>query len=307
MGFRTPPVTRNAGGEQRRFGFELEFAGVEIDVAAITVVHQFGGNHVIQNPFVHRVRGSRVGDFAVEIDAAVLKDRTYRRHLQELGVDLGSTALGNSLDELIRRVAGTIVPCEIVSPPMQLHQVPQIDALRERLRRRRARGTADSLLYAFGLHINTEAPELSADSVLRHLRAFLLLYDELVQDSQIDFTRRITPYIDPFPAVYRRRVLDSEYQPAMAELIDDYIGHNPSRDRPLDLLPLFAWVDGQRVYHQVERADLVGARPAYHYRLPNCLIGQPEWRVATEWNRWIRVEELAADKARLSRLMRSSR
>lgn len=46
---------------------------------------------------------------------------------------------------------------------------------------------------------------------------------------------------------------------------------------------------------QVEDPHLVKARPAYHYRLPNCLIDEPDWRLAREWNTWVAVERLAAD------------
>ncbi len=301
--FLQPPVTRTSAGTERRFGFELEFAGVTIDAAAGLVARQFGGTPVAESPFVHRVRDTRVGEFTVEIDAEILKNRVYRRHLRELGIELDNTSLGQSLDELIRRVAATVVPCEIITPPMGLDELKQIDALREQLRLHHAQGTSDSLLYAFGLHINAEAPELTSESMLRHLRAFLLLYDGLFTESKIDLSRRITPFIQPFPAAYRNLVLQADYRPSRDRLIDDYLEYNPSRDRPLDMLPLFAWVDADRVGRQAEHAGSVSQRPAYHYRLPNCQVGQPDWRVATEWNRWVRVECLAADTRRMGDML----
>jgi hypothetical protein len=42
----------------------------------------------------------------------------------------------------------------------------------------------------------------------------------------------------------------------------------------------------------------VRPRPAFHYRLPNCRVDDPSWRVAREWNYWIAIEELAADRKR---------
>jgi hypothetical protein len=44
---------------------------------------------------------------------------------------------------------------------------------------------------------------------------------------------------------------------------------------------------------------LVKARPAFHYRLPNCEIDDPDWRIARDWNYWIEVEKLANDPDKL--------
>jgi hypothetical protein len=45
-------------------------------------------------------------------------------------------------------------------------------------------------------------------------------------------------------------------------------------------------------------------RPAFHYRLPNCMVDEPHWTVAREWNTWVAVERLAADAGRLEELSR---
>jgi hypothetical protein len=54
----------------------------------------------------------------------------------------------------------------------------------------------------------------------------------------------------------------------------------------------------------VQERHLVKPRPAFHYRLPNCMIDEPEWTVAREWNTWVAVERLAADPGRLGALSR---
>ncbi len=95
-------------------------------------------------------------------------------------------------------------------------------------------------------------------------------------------------------------MLDPLYRPGMERLIDDYLAQNPTRNRALDLLPAMAYADPARVLARVGRPDLVKPRPAYHYRLPNSLVGDPVWTIAAEWNRWVQVERLAADGPRLA-------
>src|SRR5687767_15539053 len=85
--FLLPPVVRNARGEVRKAGFELEFSGMSLNLAATLVRTVFGGEHVSRSTFVHRVRGTRYGEFQVEIDTTVLKDKTYEKPLRAMGLD----------------------------------------------------------------------------------------------------------------------------------------------------------------------------------------------------------------------------
>jgi hypothetical protein len=123
----------------------------------------------------------------------------------------------------------------------------------------------------------------------------------------VDITRRISPYINPFPAEYAKLVLDPTYPADAGRLIDDYVAHNPTRNRPLDMLPVLAHLDRQRVTDRIEDPHLVKGRPAFHYRLPNCMVDEPDWTLAREWNTWVEVERLAADKERLNRRMKDER
>ena len=75
--FRLPPHLHNARGEVRKAGFEFEFSGVNLNIAAMHVRRVFGGEHVLRSTFVHRVRGTRHGEFAVEMDTTVLKHREH--------------------------------------------------------------------------------------------------------------------------------------------------------------------------------------------------------------------------------------
>jgi hypothetical protein len=78
----------------------------------------------------------------------------------------------------------------------------------------------------------------------------------------------------------------------MDEIFSDYLAHNASRNRALDLLPLLAEIDEERVRGTVDDPR-IKARPAFHYRLPNCQIERPDWSLSASWNTWLVVEQLA--------------
>jgi len=54
----------------------------------------------------------------------------------------------------------------------------------------------------------------------------------------------------------------------------------------------------------VER-ELIKPRPTWHYRLPNCLIDDPDWSLRDPWHEWVRIETLAADQDALQAAARS--
>lgn len=297
--FKRPSRRSNADGEARRVGVELEMAGIRPHQVAEAVVDAVGGHIEVDSAFVTHVRDTEVGDFRVELDADLLKSRQYQELLAEFGIDIGEGDEREQIEMLISRVAGLIVPLELVGPPVPWTQLETLDGIRERLHRAGARGTQSSPLYAFGMQLNTEVASLEADYLLSIIRAFLLSYDELIEAERVDLSRRISPYVQPFPEEYVAHVLQADYAPDQDELIDDYLRLTPTRNRPLDLLPLFAHLDENRIMNAPVEAHLVKPRPAFHYRLPNCLIDDPDWSLATVWNRWIEVERLADDSERL--------
>ena len=300
--FLLPPRVHNARGEVRRAGFELEYSGVSLNLSASLVRTVFGGEHVAESTFVHRVRGTQYGDFQVEIDTTVLKDKTYEKPLRALGFRPGRGT--RWLEDALLTTLATVVPTEIASPPIPVTELAPLDELRGRLHRAGAKGTRASVFYAFGMHIN---PEIASDDpgyVRDVIRAFLLLYPRLKERAEVDITRRISPYINPFPETYAKLILDPNYPADAGRLIDDYVAHNPTRNRPLDVLPVLAHLDEERVMDRVEDAHLVKPRPAFHYRLPNCMVDEPDWTLAREWNNWVEVERLAADAERLDRRMK---
>jgi hypothetical protein len=85
----------------------------------------------------------------------------------------------------------------------------------------------------------------------------------------------------------------------MSTLIDDYLSFNATRNRALDMLPLFSMVDEDRVMNAVNDGK-IKARPTFHYRLPNCQIEHPGWQLSEEWNLWWVIEALASDQDALA-------
>ncbi len=296
--FRELPWPDAPDGRPRRIGVEIEMGDVALDVMAAAVRAEFGGRIESGGAFVTYVRETEYGDFSVELDASVLRDHRYREHLRRLGVELDARDQ-ESLDRWLADAAARLVPYEIVAPPVPMTVLPRLDRVRGTLQRQGAQGTQASLLYAFGLQLNIEAHSLDADWLTPLLQAFVLLYEALVKAGNIDLARRLTPFIKPFPGSYVRHLLQPAYRPGIGELIDDYLEHNPTRNRPLDMLPLFAVIDAQRVRSAPVEHELIKPRPALHYRLPNCEIDDPEWTLARPFNAWAEVEHLAADTDRL--------
>lgn len=302
--FDPPPQRRNPDGETRCVGFEIELAGLPIE-DAVDLVHRLqGGNVKRQNPYRYEVHTDALGAFKIELDWALLSDPDQRRRVRELVDGEEAQKLFDRAEEVVADLARKVVPLEVVTPPIPLDRLAEMERLREELREHGAVGTGGSLVYAFGLHLNPEAPSLEAPSILAHLQAFLLLQGWLSERHEVDLTRRLTPYIDPFGRDFAARVLEDGYSPSIGGLIDDYLEHNPTRNRPLDLLPLFAHLDEDRLSERVDD-QRVAARPAYHYRLPSCRVDQAEWSLAQEWNLWVTVERLAADPPRLDDMRRA--
>jgi hypothetical protein len=302
--FELPPLVHNPRGEVRKAGFELEYAGLSLEASAVIIQHLFGGRHDAKSPSVQRVTGTRFGTFKLEIDSSQLQHRTYESLLIGIGIDVAWLGDPDRIEEALGKlfsVAG--VPFEIVTPPIPITELAPLDELRHLLQQNAAAGTRALPWYAFAMHINPEIPSEDPGVIRDYLRAFLLLYPMLKQRANVDLARSISPYINPFPEEYARVILDPDYPADSNRLIDDYLAFNPTRNRPLDMLPVLCHLDTQRVMSRVEEGHLVKARPAFHYRLPNCLVDEADWTLAREWNNWVMVERLACDRDELSRRM----
>lgn len=300
VAFETLPWTENVEGAPRRVGLELEMAGIDAETLADAVISVVGGKVERDSAFYSKVVDSELGDFGIELDAELLKERGYQKQLKSMGIDIGKGERRDQIESVISRIAGLVVPLELVGPPVAWTELGRLDEIRLKLHQAGAKGTNSSPFYAFGMQINIEAASLEPDHLLAMIQAFLLRYDWLKERAEVDISRRISPYVQPYPEDYVVHVLQPDYQPDITTLIDDFLKFTPTRNRPLDLLPLFAHIDKERVMAAPVEKSLIKARPAFHYRLPNCLIDESDWNLAQAWNDWVEVERLAADQAALS-------
>lgn len=297
-----PQRLDSADGAPRHVGIEIELQGIDVAALADLTADTLGGEVTRVSSAEYDVTTPDLGKFRVEVDFALLQSLARKR---EARLDAGGDRLLDAAVDLLGGASTVVVPCEIVTPPIPMRDMAApMDALVARLRDAGAKGTRESVLFAFGVHLNVEPPELTAATVLDYLRAFVCLYDWIADTGNVDLSRQLTPYIQRYPKDYELLVADTDYAPDWPSLIDDYLEHNPSRDRALDMLPLFAHVDEARVTGTVDD-PLVKPRPALHYRLADSRVDEPGWSIADPWNRWVRIERLAADRDRLFDCMRA--
>ncbi len=298
--FLKPPVWEDAQGQPRKAGFEFELGNLAVEEIAEGLQRYFGGTLEKRSPFEILLKDTRLGRVKILRDTQLLTSLQYREWLETIGVDFSPGAEGELLEREVDKLSRWLVPCEIVTDPLQFEQFPLLDELVRLLETHEAQGTQKALHYAFGLHINPAAPNLDSATLLAYLQAFVLVVEWIIQDAQTDLTRRfLTNYIDPFPQVYVRKILQAEYQPDVDTLVGDYLEYNATRNRPLDMLPIFCLLLPEKVSATINRNEqgLVKGRPAFHYRLPDCRVGKHNWRIADEWNRWYIVEVLAHHQA----------
>ncbi|MFD2531044.1 amidoligase family protein [Gracilimonas halophila] len=304
MSFRNPPKIKNQDGKERSVGFEFEFTGVEMKDAAEMTSELYGGKVEQISGYEYAVNDSEFGDFSLELDASLFLNKKYEKVLKSVGLDVDKLKNKEKLEDTLRDMASTVVPFEIITPPIPISSLEQMDRLVEKLREWKAKGTGSSFFYAFGLHLNPEVPELSAESILHHLKAYVMMDAWIRKDANIDLARKITPYINEYEMDYIRFILQEDYKPDLKTLITDYFKFKNSRNRPLDLLPVFMFMDEKTTKGLLEE-ELTSARPTFHYRLPNCSIEDESWSLAEEWNRWLLVEQLANDEKSLDQYSRA--
>lgn len=271
--------------------------------AAEMIVNLYGGETEQISGYEFKVNDTDFGTFSLELDASLFLNKKYEGVLKSVGLDVEKLQNKDKLEDTLRDMASTIVPFEIITPPIPFSKLDALNKLVDKLREWKAKGTGSSFFYAFGLHLNPEVPELTADSLLRHLKAYVMLDAWIRQDADIDISRKLTPYINEYEVKYIRHILQEDYQPDLESLIHDYFEFENSRNRPLDMLPVFRFLEEELTEELLEE-KLTSARPTFHYRLPNCSIQDENWSLGEEWNRWWLVERLANDEQALNQYAR---
>lgn len=277
------PRPHCADGHMRKVGVELEFTGLSLpEVTAIAA--QWAGTQPVMLNIAQGYAETRWGKLRTEIDWLHLKTLSEEQH----GAPQDPAWL-----TLLRDVAVIVVPTEVVLPPVPLDELDQLEELIDRLRAAGAKGTRHSPLAAYGVHLNPELPNLEASTIREYLQAFGLLQWWLVERCALDLTRKLSPYVDLYPEAYVLKTLNYTEQTPLETLRSDYLEHNATRNRALDMWPLFAHLDKDWVKTHMD-TPLIKARPTFHYRLANCEIDQPGWSLHSAWQPWRVVENLAA-------------
>lgn len=303
-GFNEPPEPYNKDKGYRKTGVEFEFTGIEMAESADLIQGLYGGKISEISTYEMEVADTELGTFRIELDAKLFQDKKYEEYLNKIGVNISGYKNLDKLEERLRAMASTLVPFEIISDPIPLPDLHRLEELITEMRKLKAEGTGSSIFNAFGLHLNPEIPDPDPRTLLNILRAFVLLDPWIRKNADTDISRRITPFINEFKKPYIQKILQEDYRPDVKELIRDYMEAGNTRNRPLDMLPLFAWLD-ENLVDELSEDERISSRPAFHYRLPDFLIDDPDWTLALEWNRWVLVEKLAEDEDTLMRYAKS--
>ena len=283
-------VLLKADGQPRRVGVEVEFMGPSARVAARALAQSLGGACEAEDPHAYRIETPCLGPMRVETDLRHVHPGRHRN----LAVTLHPRAaawLGN--------LVSPVVPRELITAPVPIDSLPEIDRIVSALREAGAHGNGAMLWNTLGLHFNIDPPSLDAETVAAFLKAFLLLEDRM-RAAVSRGNSRLGLLLPPhYPSAYKRLVLDPGYWPDVVDLTSDYLAANPTRKRSLDLLPLLTHLDGERV-RSVLPHEKIGPRPVFHYRLPLAHLSDPAWSILPDWHGWLEVERLAADPERLA-------
>lgn len=288
--FHALPSRLTVDGRPRLVGVEIEFTRLSERKAAECLQALLGGTVEEEDPHAFRLMGSRLGDIGIELDM---------RHVHP-----GREGPGRRLGTLARWLGAAVsplVPRELITGPLPVEQLGDLDGVVEALRAAGAGGEGAILTDSLGLHFNIMAVATDAPALLRLLQAYLVLEPGLRAES---LTSRLERFHapPPYPAAYIRRTLSPDYRPDIEQLCADYLAANPTRKRSLDLLPLFLQLFPEQVGPRIR--GKVKPRAVLHYRLPLAYVGRPGWSLAADWNRWVAVEALAADPKRLAEACR---
>jgi hypothetical protein len=163
-----PLLSRRATSGARRVGVEVEFMGLSARTAAQALSVELGGTLAEEDPHAFLVRGACLGDLTVELDIR------YAHPQRAYGTTL-PLRLGPRTAAWLGSALSGIVPRELITAPMALDRLPDVDQAIDVLRRAGATGHGTTRFGSLGLHFNIDPPSLSAEPLTATLKAFLLL------------------------------------------------------------------------------------------------------------------------------------
>ncbi|MFC3616022.1 amidoligase family protein [Lutimaribacter marinistellae] len=271
----------SSDARKRKIGLELEFTGLSESDAA----------QVFASATAGRAERTEERSWTCETD-----DFGTCRFFLDTAFDNEISEIGGMAERLMRQV----IPVELTTEPFDPTNLPRFDQAIAELRHAGATGSRHGLLLGFGLHLNVDAASEDAEYLSRILTSYALLEAWFRQAAPIDISRRVLPFVTPCPDhfVDTMAMLDIA---SMDDLISIYLNHVPSRNFGLDLLPILAGHEPHRIEDAVH-GEKVKPRPAFHFRLPDCRIDEPDWSVMEAYDQWSMVEAVAADASLLGQL-----
>ncbi|WP_339108682.1 amidoligase family protein [Thioclava sp. GXIMD4216] len=283
---RFAPLPNRTGpdGTPRRIGVEVEFAGLDEAETARLAATFLGGTAQRAEGDDWKVRGTRIGDLDIYLDIALRK------------------SLSGPLRDLGMRLGREVLPVEIVTQPLTLEQLADLSTFLTTLRERGALGSEASAFYGFGVHFN---PSIAGpDHVVRPLLAYALLEPWMRRALPIEMTRQALPFTDRYPEKLVRHLVELGPEASLPDVIRAYREATLSRNHGLDMLPVFVKLHPEIIAASDGKGGTVNPRPAFHFRLPDCRISDPQWSLDYEWRRWWLVEQVASKEAVLRQLCR---
>lgn len=280
--FAPLPVPLTTEGKPRLTGVEIELGGLDEATCARLCARHLGGKARQVDDAIWRIEDTSIGTVKAYLDTAL-------RHAEKTALRDATLMLGRE-----------VIPVEIVTEPLDRDGLIALDRLRDILRQAGAVGSRSGMFFGFGVHLNVQIASPDKAGVVPPLLAYALIEDWLRAANPIDQTRRVLPFTAPYPWRLVRRLITLGCTADLRHVIDAYAQEAPSRNHGLDMLPVFAWLDPSRIGPVL--TETTSARPAFHFRLPDCRIDEPGWTLDREWRRWHTVERIAGDKDALAAL-----
>lgn len=269
------PRPDTASGDPRRVGVEIEIGGLPEERVASVARDTLGGRLEQGDGPFWSLKDSEIGDLEVYLDIFIRNSE--KSALRDAALNLGRE----------------VIPVEIVSQPLTRDGMRRLNDLIPSLREAGALGSSAGVFFGFGIHFNIQIASEAIADIRGPLTAFALIEDWLRAVLPIDETRRILPFTAPYPTAFVRGLLALDPGGDLGQLIALYLGHNATRNRGLDMLPLFACLAPEALPPALLAS--VSSRPTFHFRMPDCRIDEPGWSLEQEWRRWVLVEQVASD------------
>ncbi|MGB0659780.1 MAG: amidoligase family protein [Mangrovicoccus sp.] len=268
---------------ERRIGVEVELGGLSEAAIAELLVDLFDGE--VTGKAAHRwtVDLPDLGEMVIELDTS------WSPEIAELGDWAGD-------------IARQVVPVELITAPIREQDLARLQEILNQCLAAGAYGSESSVVSAFGVHFNPSLLD-PAQELLPIARAYAVLEPWLRRHARLDLSRRVLPFIDPWP----EDLVFALARPQAAEWSLDmfteiYLTQIRSRNYGLDLLPLLRHLDRDRMAQLAPDLAEGGARPTYHFRLPQCRLSEPDWQIGQEWALWQAVETVAQSRELVDQL-----